>query len=372
MSMDYGKLNFSTSFKPTSAFPLNANCYFESLAEAQAAAATAEEVGSSNTVYHFGQEIAVVESGVATLYMIQPDKTLKEVGKVSTGDDKTISVINEKIQLVGAADAAENSQPVMQKDGTIKWVVPSTKTTDDLQTEIDALKTDKADKTSVYTKAEVDAKVASVYKYCGSVDSYADLPTNLKNTDADIGKVYNVKTADKTHKIKAGDNVAWTGTDWDVLSGEVDLTSYYTSEQVDAELEKKVDKVEGSRLITDKEVEKFSKAEPNFVKSVDTEQFNVDDAGKLTLLEIAMAKVKGLADLKGKVDTLVGEDTDKSARTIAQEEVAKVPNASNTAFGLMKGSDDVTIADGQVTAVSTDILAQGKNTLVLDGGVFTD
>lgn len=74
---DFGKLNYSVSLKPTSAFPLDARCYFESLAEAQAAALTSEEVGSTNTVYYYGQKVVVVADGFATWYTIQPDKTLK-------------------------------------------------------------------------------------------------------------------------------------------------------------------------------------------------------------------------------------------------------------------------------------------------------
>ena len=45
---NFGQLNFAVSFNPTTAFPLDARSYFDSLSEAQAAAATAEEVGSSN------------------------------------------------------------------------------------------------------------------------------------------------------------------------------------------------------------------------------------------------------------------------------------------------------------------------------------
>lgn len=74
---DFGKLNYSVSLRPTSAFPLDARCYFESLAEAQAAALTSEEVGSTNTVYYYGQKVVVVADGFATWYTIQPDKTLK-------------------------------------------------------------------------------------------------------------------------------------------------------------------------------------------------------------------------------------------------------------------------------------------------------
>lgn len=85
---DFGKLNFNISLKPTSAFPLDARCYFESLADAEAAAATAEEAGSTNTIYYYGQKLVVVANGVATWYTIQPDKTLKKDG---SGDENTNS-----------------------------------------------------------------------------------------------------------------------------------------------------------------------------------------------------------------------------------------------------------------------------------------
>ena len=90
---------------------------------------------------------------------------------------------------------------------------------------------DKADKattlagygiTDAYTKTEVDAKVASVFHYKGSVESYANLPAS----GMEVGDVYNVVNADTTHGVRAGDNVAWNGTAWDVLAGEIDLSGY--------------------------------------------------------------------------------------------------------------------------------------------------
>lgn len=82
---DFGKLNWSVSLKPTSAFPIDARCYFDSLVKAEAAAATAEEVGSTNTIYYYGQKLVVVENNVATWYTIQPDKTLKVDGSGNNG-----------------------------------------------------------------------------------------------------------------------------------------------------------------------------------------------------------------------------------------------------------------------------------------------
>lgn len=64
--------------------------------------------------------------------------------------------------------------------------------------------------------------VSSMYKYKGSVDSYDELPTSGQT----VGDSYNVKGTDSSHGIKKGDNVVWTGTEWDVLSGTVDLSGY--------------------------------------------------------------------------------------------------------------------------------------------------
>ena len=76
-------------------------------------------------------------------------------------------------------------------------------------------------KTNTYTKQEVDGKVSSVYKYKGTVASYSNLPS----TDLTVGDVYNVEST--------GDNYAWTGTVWDKLGGDIDLSEYYTKTQTD-------------------------------------------------------------------------------------------------------------------------------------------
>lgn len=72
------------------------------------------------------------------------------------------------------------------------------------------------DLTYYYTKTEVDGKVSAVYKYKGTVSTYSDLPS----TDLTIGDVYNVETD--------GSNYAWTGTAWDKLGGDIDLSGYQT------------------------------------------------------------------------------------------------------------------------------------------------
>ena len=71
-----------------------------------------------------------------------------------------------------------------------------------------------------YTKAEVDAKVSSVYKFKGSVATFSDLPSEGQV----IGDVYNI--------TETGANYAWTDAGWDKLSETVDLSAYITSEDV--------------------------------------------------------------------------------------------------------------------------------------------
>lgn len=66
------------------------------------------------------------------------------------------------------------------------------------------------------------AKLTGVMKYAGQVDNYSDLANIAKSK----GDVWNIVNADATNGIKAGDNVAWNGADWDNLSGIVDLSAY--------------------------------------------------------------------------------------------------------------------------------------------------
>lgn len=57
-------------------------------------------------------------------------------------------------------------------------------------------------------------KVASMYRFRGSVAAYADLPEDAAN-----GDVYNVVA--KYGDYPAGTNFAWTGTEWDALGGSM-------------------------------------------------------------------------------------------------------------------------------------------------------
>nr|DAJ51372.1 MAG TPA: L SHAPED TAIL FIBER PROTEIN [Caudoviricetes sp.] len=72
--------------------------------------------------------------------------------------------------------------------------------------------------------ADVEAvkeSLAKMITYQGSVDNYSDLPTNPQ-----VGYSYNVKNADKTHGVNAGDNLVWNGEDWDNFGGAIDMSLF--------------------------------------------------------------------------------------------------------------------------------------------------
>ena len=92
-----------------------------------------------------------------------------------------------------------------------------------------------------YTKTDIDSKLGSTFTYKGSVETYANLPTEGNK----VGDVWNIKSVGATAStdrygttIKAGDNVVWGETDgtvaagWDVLSGV--MSGLATSEELAA------------------------------------------------------------------------------------------------------------------------------------------
>lgn len=161
MAMTFGTLDFAVAFNRQTAFPLDAKSYFESLELATAAAASAQEAGSSETTYYFGQTIAVVDGGKATLYVIQPDKTLKEVGgNILINENVFAKDENGVLNLLGFADAVGGAQLVKTEDGKISWVKPDTTTVEGLSTAIESLKTVVGDDTKGLVKQVADNKAA--------------------------------------------------------------------------------------------------------------------------------------------------------------------------------------------------------------------
>lgn len=125
---------------------------------------------------------------------------------VENSDPATVSSWSEWYKLATKADI----------DGT------TTDLTKKITTVANNLATHEADFDNPHKVTAEQLGLTTVYQYKGSVATYADLPT----TGQKIGDVYNVETADPDHGIKAGDNVAWDGAQWDILGGNHDLSGY--------------------------------------------------------------------------------------------------------------------------------------------------
>lgn len=319
---EFGKLNFAVAFAPQTAFPLDARYYFDSLAAAEAAAASAVEVGSSTGTYFYGENVVVVTGTSATLYLIQPDKTLKEVGAVPVGDGKSIEVVDGKIAIKGFGTAEVGAQLTIGNNGEVTWVKPDTSTVSGLQaavatntqniTNLTNVKADKATSLAgygiedAYTKEETEQKIAAAgHAKFKKVDAIPDAATAESNV---LYLVWNAET--KYYDIYAKiDNVVVRLDDV-----SVNLDAYSTTEEMNAAIadavKNKVDKVEGSRLINADEINKLATvlegAEPNVVKSVDAGNFAVDATGKLTLTAVTEAQVTGLTEALSKKATAEG------------------------------------------------------------------
>lgn len=125
---------------------------------------------------------------------------------VENSDPATVSSWSEWYKLATKADI----------DGT------TTALTKRIDTVANNLATHEADFNNPHKVTAEQLGLTTVYQYKGSVATYANLPT----TGQKVGDVWNIETADPDHGIKAGDNVAWNGTQWDTLGGNHDLSGY--------------------------------------------------------------------------------------------------------------------------------------------------
>lgn len=125
-------------------------------------------------------------------------------------------------------------------------------------------------------------------------------------SEADPNVIYMVPTGLQEDDNKYHEWILINGVFEPVGSWEVDLSSYAKTSDVETALNKKVDKVEGSRLITNEEVEKLSGieagAQVNFINSVSSD-FTISENKELQLNTIGQDKISGLSDtLNTKVD----------------------------------------------------------------------
>jgi hypothetical protein len=161
---------------------------------------------------------------------------------------------------------------------------------------------------------ELKASVAAALDYKGTKDTYEELPAEGNKK----GDVWNVVGAHGT--TPAGTNYAWDGAAWDPLGGTIDLSGYYTKSQVDGaisaakteleaadtalegqittvtnQLANKVDKVEGSGLISDTDLNQIRTNKSNIENlqtSVEGKQEALTEGQAISITEENVIDVK--------------------------------------------------------------------------------
>jgi len=351
-------LDFALQMKRTGAWALDVSSTFTSLADAQKYAAgnkaDPDSRGLCGTSY-VGQVISVIAADGVKVYKIQADRTLSEVGTATSGDGKSIELVDGVLRMKGFNAAKAGQQIHVVNKGTpeapvleLEFFTPDTSTQQGLAEAVEKLNGDKTIEGSVdnkietfrkdvlvkdyYTKTDVDGKLTGALHYKGSYDTFAALVAACTAPEGgtatlvpSVGDVYNIVTGGGTDAsgvaIKDGDNVIFNGTGWDVSSGTVDLSAYYNKEAAD---EKFVAKETGKRLMTDAEgtklegLKKVEASETNGNVKLDGEETTVYTAptasntekgdvqgstaqdkvaveadGTMSLNDISAAKVKG-------------------------------------------------------------------------------
>lgn len=225
--MDFGKLNFAVGFNRTSAFPLDANSYFESYTDAVTAAASAAVVGSSDSAYYIGQLIIVNESGKFGLYQIGANKTLVKFGQASSADDlksqldalaATVEGLNTSKAdwFGGTAPVNKNGEIVTIGDAgsiTASGIKIVNSAVNNSTTEVP---------TSKAVQTYVASQVASAVQYLGTVSALTGLSTTAGKGDfyrlsAAVagGHAGDLVIAEKDNPAQLID-----GTNWSLIHGE--------------------------------------------------------------------------------------------------------------------------------------------------------
>ena len=288
------KLDWAMSFQRTGTFPLDRSSMFASLVDAQNYAkgdgSDSRALGGTSYV---GQVISVYENDVVTVYKINADRSLGEVGKATNGDEKSIHLTDEGIlALMGFDTAIENQQlrvKVVGGEKQLEWFSPDTSTVEGLQAAVGALQTTVGNAESGLVKTvnehgerltTIEAKLTSVLHYKGSC-AWADLPAS-----AEVGDVWNISslpaegaTDIRGNAVHVGDNVIYIvdgeTKGWDVSTGLIDLTGYYTKTETEGLISTAKTELEGKIQEVADNATKVEKSDTNGNIKVDSAEVQV-------------------------------------------------------------------------------------------------
>ena len=384
MAMDFGKLNFAVGFNRTSAFPLDANSYFETYAAAEAAAAGAAEVGSSDSAYYIGQLIIVKDTEVGVgLYQISAGKTLTKFGQASSADElagkvsalearcaviegKLILATADKDGLMSKEDFAKLTGIAAGAQVNVIEGVAAKTTADGGFVDLEIVeKKVKLDLSAFATKADV----STIPKF--AIEVVAELPTeNISETT-----VYLVNHGHGEKDIY--DEWIYVNSTWEKIGNtDVDLTAYLKSADAATTYLTKTDA--GTTYATKQEVE------ANYVTNTALEgKGYITDAALdpyATTESVTTAIGTAKTELQAEIDTkqtaeqvqqIIAASTIEGSKV--QGKVAQATSADKVAHTLTAGAKtfngsadvEITAADiGALTEISvaTDVAVGGFKT----------
>lgn len=380
------KLDWAMPFQRTGAFPLDRSSVFSSYADAvkYAAGAGDDERGLGGTSY-VGQTISVYNNGSVTLYIIEADRSLKEVGSAPAGDNVSIEFADGKLQVKGfgkgyykyvpaTSDEAEKYQFVA--DDFIAGLEPRVVTNSEGALEIAWYQPSNKE---FYTKTETDTLIKTAINNADHlkrkiVTATGEIDLTAKDADQYIYMVPNGLQHDDD---KYDEYIVIEGKLEKVGDWEVDLTGYYTKVEVDDKIAEAIKGATGGEtaasvkaaleayktandakvkaLETDVAALKAVGAEKNFINSVDT-NFTVGDDRKLVLNDISVDKVTGLQD------TLTG--IDGKIQTIES-------NITTINSGIQTINGSITTIQGNITTIQGDITNINQKITSLEGTIQT-
>ena len=209
-----------------------------------------------------------------------------------SADGKSIVVSNGVFKLAGFDDAVEGAQPRKTADGTIEWVVPA------IEADIATLKTDvKALQDIVGTQEEGSGTLIS---RISTLETGINTLKGNENTDGSVLKIVKDEINAFTTRVTDNDTI-------DTFKELVDYVATHGSEVagITAEINKKVDKVDGKSLIDDTLITKLEGVEAG-AQANKIESVKVGDT-LLNIIEKQVTIPMG-AGLKGSDEIEIAED----------------------------------------------------------------
>lgn len=271
-------------------------------------------------------------NGIAYIYT---GSEFKAIGVVTISD--ITAAQDSDVPNVGAVKAYVGAQVAAGVANKVDKVEGKQLSTEDYTT---------AEKTKLATYPEnystvtalIDSKVASVYKYKGTVATEAELPSS----DQVVGDVYHV-----TEKSK---EFVWDGEKWEELGGIVDLSGYYTKGETDNAIDGKV-----------------NAAKTEFQTNIDAKAAKVADATAGNLAGLTADGDLTDAGIKAGGATLSGTP---AATTLATEAAVKaaVDTAAGTKVDKVTGTTNnivVFAADGAIADSTVAVSVIANNTAAI-------